>query len=43
MMKRIVAYALAALLMLSCALAETTLNAEKKPAPEITEATNAEV
>ena len=43
MMKRIVAYALAALLMLSCALAETTLNAEKKPATEITEATNAEV
>ena len=42
-MKRIVAYALAALLMLSCALAETTLNAEKKPATEITEATNAEV
>ena len=43
MMKRIVAYALAALFMLSCALAETTLNAEKKPATEITEATNAEV
>ena len=43
MMKRIVAYALAALLMLSSALAETTLNAEKKPATEITEATNAEV
>ncbi|MDO4370444.1 MAG: alkyl sulfatase dimerization domain-containing protein [Clostridia bacterium] len=43
MMKRIVAYALAALLMLSCALAETTLNAEKKPATEITEAINAEV
>ena len=43
MMKRNVAYALAALLMLSCALAETTLNAEKKPATEITEATNAEV
>ena len=43
MMKRIVAYALAALLMLSCVLAETTLNAEKKPATEITEATNAEV
>ena len=42
-MKRIVAYALTALLMLSCALAETTLNAEKKPATEITEATNAEV
>ncbi len=42
-MKRIVAYALAALFMLSCALAETTLNAEKKPATEITEATNAEV
>ena len=43
MMKRIVALALAALTLFSGALAEAPLNAEKKPATEITAAANAEV
>ena len=42
-MKRIVALALAALTLFSGALAEAPLNAEKKPATEITAAANAEV
>ena len=42
-MKRIVALALAALMLFSGALAEAPLNAEKKPATEITAAANAEV
>lgn len=39
-MKRIVALTLAALMLFSCALAETELTAEKKPATAITEAAN---
>ena len=42
-MKRIVALTLAALMLFSCALAETELTAEKKPATAITEAANAAV
>lgn len=42
-MKRIVALMLAALMLFSCALAETELTAEKKPATAITEAANAAV
>ena len=42
-MKRILIFALAALMLLSCAFAEFGLNAEKKPATEITAQKNAEV
>ena len=42
-MKRILIFALAALMLLSCAFAESGLNAEKKPATEITAQKNAEV
>ena len=42
-MKRILILALAALTLLSCAFAESGLNAEKKPATEITAQKNAEV
>ena len=42
-MKRILALALAALMLLSCAFAESGLNAEKKPATEITAQKNADV
>ena len=42
-MKRIVALALAALMLCACASAESALNAEKKPATEITAQKNAEV
>ena len=42
-MKRILIFALAALMLLSCAFAESGLNAEKKPATEITAQKNADV
>ncbi len=42
-MKRILVFALAALMLCSCACAESSLNAEKKPATEITAQKNAEV
>ena len=42
-MKRILIFALAALMLLSCAFAEFGLNAEKKPATEITAQKNADV
>ena len=42
-MKRILVFALAALMLCSCACAESGLNAEKKPATEITAQKNAEV
>ena len=42
-MKRILIFALAALMLFSCAFAESSLNAEKKPATEITAQKNAEV
>lgn len=42
-MKRNLIFALAALMLCSCACAESSLNAEKKPATEITAQKNAEV
>ena len=42
-MKRILIFALAALMLFSCAFAESGLNAEKKPATEITAQKNADV
>ena len=42
-MKQLVAFALAALMLCACVSAESALNAEKKPAAEITAQKNAEV